>query len=187
MPAPYASRKRGRDTAYMQFAKVRSQRHTLDGDAATDADTGASPVTRWLTYAFDYEDRVSNSGGTEWIVNCLVPRGALVFDAMLRLDEEFDGTGANSVEIGDANQASGYAAAIDLTAVPGNTPLWYRDADAVYVNKASDIAAGATGPQYYQEGGVVIVQLATTLPTQGRAILFLATISYNEPQDSEWE
>jgi hypothetical protein len=140
----------------MQFAKVRSSRSALDGDATTDVDTGASPVTRWLTYAFDYADRVSNAGGTAWVINCLVPRGSLVFDAMVRLDQ------------------------------PGTTPIWIRDADAVYVNKTSDISAGATGPQYYVDGGVVVIVLATTLPTQGRAVLFLATISYNEPQNSEW-
>jgi hypothetical protein len=170
----------------MQFKKVHSKRAVLDGDATTEVDSGASPITRWLAYAFDYADRVSNSGETAWIINCLVPRGSLIMDAMVRLDQAFDGTAANSVEIGDANQASGYAAAIDLTQDPGTTPIWIRDANAVYVDTTNDISAGSTGAQYYKEGGVVIVVLSTTVPTQGRALLFLETPSYNEPQNSEW-
>lgn len=186
MTAPFARKVRATDTHYMQFKKVHSKRATLDGDAVTDVDTGASPVTRWLAFAFDYADRVSNSEGTSWVVNCLVPRGSIITDCMVRIDRVFDGTTANSVEIGDSNQASGWAANLDFTADPGTTPLWYRDADAVYTDKTNDISAGATGAQYYEEGGVVVILLCTTVPTTGRGILFLATISYNEPQNSEW-
>jgi hypothetical protein len=162
-------------------------RSSLDGDATTDRDTGKSPVTRWLSYAFDHADVVSNAGGTAWVVNCLVPRGSIIYDALIRLDEAFDGTDADSVEVGDSNQASGWAAAIDLTQDPGTTPILIRDADAVYTDRTSDASAGATGPQYYKDGGAVIVTLCTgDPPTQGKAILLLRTISYNEPPESEW-
>lgn len=186
MTAPMARGDRAQSTAYFQFEEVRQARSTLWGDQTTDVNTGASPVTRWLAYAMDYADRVSNTAGTAWVIQCLVPEGSFVYDCVVRLDQAFDGTGANSVEIGDSNQASGWAAAQDLTQDPGTTPIWIRDNDAVYTNRASDISQGATGGQYYQNGGVVEVVLATTLPTQGRAVLFLRTISYNEPQNSEW-
>lgn len=186
MGAPYVRSNLAPDTEYVSFKQVHSARDTAR-DGVTDSDTGRSPIGRYLAYAFDYADVVSATDGSAWVVNCIVPRGSLIRDALLRLDEEFDGTNADSVEIGDSNQASGYAAAIDLTAVPGDTPLWYRDADALYVNRASDVAAGATGAQYYQHGGVVVVLLATgDAPTTGRAILFLETISYCEDQDAEW-
>lgn len=186
MSAPFARKTRGADTHYFQFAKVRSARSTDDGDAVTDVNTGASPVTRWLTYVISYDDVVSNSAGTDWVVNCLIPRNTLIMDAMVRLDQVFDGNGANSVEVGDANQESGWAAAIDLTTSVTSGPVYFRDANAVYTDKTSDISQGSTGAQYYKEGGQVIVTLATTVPTQGRAVLLLATPSYNEPQNSEW-
>jgi hypothetical protein len=186
MTAPFARSKSAPDTYYATFKQVRAQRATADGDAVSDVDTGRSPISRWLTYAFQYSDKVSNAAGSAWVVKCLVPRGSIVLDALVRLDEAFNGTGADSVEIGDSDQASGYAAAIDLTTSVANGPVIFRDANAVYVNKASDASAGSTGPQYYEDGGVVEIELATTLPTQGKALLFLHTISYNEDQAAEW-
>jgi len=184
--AIFARKERATDTTYVTFKQVHSYRDVLEGDASSDVDTGKSPVTRWLTYVFDYADLASNTGGTAVVTNCLVPRGSLIVDCFLRLDEAFDGDGADTVDIGDSNVADGYAVDLDLTTAPGTTALWFRDANAVYINKASDISAGATGAQYYREGGAVIVAIGETVPTQGKAIVFLVSPSYNEPLNSEW-
>lgn len=186
MTAPFARSKSAPDTYYATFKQVRAQRATADGDAVSDVDTGKSPISRWLTYALQYSDKVSNAAGSAWVLKCLIPRGSIVLDAIVRLDEAFDGTGADSVEIGDSDQASGYAAALDFTTAVTTDAVIFRDADAVYVNKASDASDGSTGPQYYPDGGVVEVEIATTVPTQGKALLFLHTISYNEDQAAEW-
>lgn len=186
MTAPHARGERAPGTKYMTFQQVYSKRSTYMGDAVTDVDTGASPVTRWLTYALSYADFASNSGGTADVLNCLVPRGSMVFDSFLRLDTAFAGNGAADVDIGDSNQANGYQDGLDLSTDPSTTPLWFRDANALYIDKTSDITAGSAGAQYYVDGGAVVVKISTAPPTAGYAILFLATISYCEPQNSEW-
>lgn len=175
------------DTTYLQFRPVRSSKDSIYvGDVSNDADLGASPVSRWLAYAFDHADLVSNAAGTAWVAQFQIPHGSFVIDHYLRLDEEFDGTGANAVDIGDSNDTDGWAVNLDLTAAPGTTPTWHRDADAAYVNKASNVSAGVSGGQYYQYGGVIEAIIATTVPTKGKAIAFFEIISYHEDQDAEW-
>ena len=180
--------KRAPDTAYTTFKTVHSQRSaTRDGDPNTDVDLGSSPITRWLSYAFTFEDGASNTDG-RYTYSFLVPRGSIIMDAMVRLDEEWDGTGSD-VNIGDSSQASGYADALDLTSAITTTPILKRDASAVYVDKdAADIVAGTTSFQIYINGGTVlaVAQGSPINMTQGKAILFLKTLSYHEPLDSEW-
>jgi hypothetical protein len=192
MTAFHVRQERAPDTEYVTFKRVHSARSvTMDGDLSTDADLGYSPVTRWFSFAIDYEDIASNSAGDAQVINLSIPRGTLLKDCYVRVDTAWTAEGADDVDIGDANLATGYADGLNWSAAVGTTPVWHRDASgADYIDTTTDITAGAAGAQYYPNGGTVIVTFNTaftsTVPTAGRAIVFLETISYNEPQGSEW-
>lgn len=190
MAAQDVRKKRSPETTYMTFKRTFSQRATADGDAVTDTDIGIGPVTRWIAKSFDYSDIASNAAGNAFVVELPVPRGTFIMDCYLRLDQAFTSENADDVDIGDSNLVAGWADALNLSTSVGTTPVWYRDADAAYTNKASDISAATTGAQYYKDGGNVLVTFKTAFssspPTAGRAIVFLKTLSYNEPQNSEW-
>jgi len=158
------------DTMYDTYRAVHSMRNANDNSAnAIDADTGNSPSMRVLAYAFSWED----VDATAFTVLCRIPRGALIKDAWIRVDEAFVGAGATAV-IGDVADPDGYLTSTNLTtATPGDyvrTPL------AVYV--VSQVRA-------YPDGDSALVTL-DAVPTAGQAILFLTTPSYNEPLGAEW-
>lgn len=192
MAAEYVRRKKAPDTAYMTFKRVHSSRSVImDADLSTDADVGYSPVTRWLTFAIDYEDIASNSAGDAHVINLAIPRGALIKDCFVRIDTAWTSESADDVDIGDSNTTAGYADGLDWSTSVGTTPVWQRDASgADYIDTTTDITAGSAGAQYYKNGGTVVVTFKTaftsSVPTAGRSIIFLETISYNEPQGSEW-
>lgn len=190
MAAEDVRKERNPWTSYVTVKRMHSQRATADGDAVTDVTIGQGPFTYYIAKAFDYDDIVSNAAGSAFVVNIPVPRGSLIIDCMLRVDQAFTSESLDDLNIGDSNQASGWADALDLSTTVTTNPLWHRDSNAVYADKTGDIAAGATGAQYYTEGGVVICTVATAFttspPTAGRAIIFLETLSYNEPLSSEW-
>jgi hypothetical protein len=158
----------------------------LNSEAEYTELTGRSPTSRWLAKAFDYSDLVSTDAGTAALVKVNVPEGSIVTDCMVRLDEVFDGTGANAIDVGDSNVADGWAVNLDLTTSVASVPVIFRDANAVYTNKASDCSAGSTGAQLYMTGGVITIGNWTTPPTQGQGIIFLHIISYHEAQGAEW-
>ena len=192
MAAEHVRQSRAPDTAYMTFKTVHSARSaTMDGDLSTDADIGESPVTRWFSFAIDYEDIASNSAGSAQVINLSIPRGTMLKDCYVRIDTAWTGEDADDVDIGDSNTVNGYADGLDWSASVGTTPVWQRDASgADYIDTTTDITATSAGAQYYPNGGTVIVTFNTafvaSLPTAGRSIVFLETISYNEPQGSEW-
>ena len=191
MAAEHVRQSRAPDTKYVTFKIVHSARSaTMDGDLSTDVDLGESPVARWFGYAIDYADIASNAAGSAHVINLSIPRGTLLKDCLVRVDTAWTTEGADDIDIGDSNIVNGYADDLDWSTSVGTTPVWHRDANAVYVNTASDIAAGATGAQYYPNGGTVVVTFNTaftsSVPTAGRAIVWLETISYHEPQGSEW-
>jgi hypothetical protein len=192
MAAYHVRQKRAPDTEYMTFKTIHSARSVvMDGDLSTDADIGYSPVSRWLGFAIQYSDITSNDAGDAQIINLSIPRGTLLMDCYVRVDTAWTSEGAADIDIGDSNIVNGYADALDWSAAVGTTPVWHRDADAVYIDiDAADIVQGTTGAQYYPNGGTVLVTFNTafvaTVPTAGRAVVFLKTISYNEPQGSEW-
>lgn len=171
-------------TSFRNFEPKREKRVGLNSEGTFDENTGSSPLTRWIARAFSYADAVSTDG-TGMLVQLQLSAGTIVDRCIVRLDTAFTGTvgtGLDSVEIGDGDQASGWAAAIDLTQT---APAVIFDSDAVY--NAGDASAGATGPQYYQNGDTVDIVLASTddLLT-GEAIVFLRTISYCEAPSAEW-
>lgn len=184
MTAPFARKSAAPDTTYVTFKQVFGQReYTVDG--VDDADTGKSPISRWLAYAIDYSDFVSSATGTPVEATCLIPRGTLIIDCYVRVDTAFAGGTSTAVDVGDSNDADGWAVNLDLTTATTTTSIWERDPDAAYTNKASDVAQGTSGAQFYRDGGVVRVTMAS-FPTAGEMILFLETISYHEDQSKEW-
>ena len=191
MAANHVRQSRAPDTKYVTFKTVHSARSvTMDGDLSTDVDIGESPVARWFGYAIQYSDIASNAAGDAHVINLSIPRGTLFKDCYVRVDTAWTSEGADDVDIGDSNVADGYADALDWSASVGTTPVWHRDANADYIDYDADIAAGTTGAQYYVDGGTVVITFNTAftsaVPTAGRAIVWLETISYNEPQGSEW-
>lgn len=188
MDAPFARSKKETNTTYLQFQPLKSIRSGLGSGEDVDANTGQSPITRWLAYALSWDDAVSNTADptlTEFHLQ--VPRGSIVLDCLVRLDEEFDGTDTNDVDIGDSDDPNGYADGLDLTTSAATVPIVFRDASAAYIERTTDAVKGTSGPQYYPSGGRVIVGIATntTDMTQGEAIVFLKTISYCEPALAE--
>ena len=191
MTAFHVRQERAPDTEYMTFKRVHSARSvTMDGDLSTDTDLGYSPVTRWFSYAIQYSDIESNSAGDAHVINLSIPRGTLLKDCYVRVDTAWTSEGADDIDIGDSNIANGFADALNWSASVGTTPVWHHDTSVAYLLATNDIAQATTGAQYYPNGGAVVVTFNTaftsSVPTAGRAIVFLETISYNEPQGSEW-
>ena len=168
-----ARQEKGADTAYFSFKIVRSQ---LDGtgmdDTSVTEDVGYSPVSRWLTYALNYDD-VTSGVNTAYVA---IPAGTIVLRGLIRVDTVF--VVATTVDVGDANQSAGWLSSQSVAA----TGVYFETA-AVY--NAGNASAGATGPQYYENGGYVIFSF-DDMPTAGELILMLEVPSYNEPLSSEW-
>ena len=188
MDAPFARGNAASNTAYFMFQNLKSVRSGLGSGAEVDANTGKSPITRWIACALSWDDAVSNADDNTLLeFHIRVPEGSIILDCMLRLDEEFDGTDTNDVDIGDSDDADGYADGLDLTTSAATVAILMRDASAAYIERTTDAVKGTSGPQYYPAGGRIIVGIATntTAMTQGEAVLFLRTISYCEPALAE--
>jgi hypothetical protein len=177
------------DTQYFQFKPVNDARAGLNSTSTVANDNGMSPITRWLSFAFDFDDLTSTAATGEFI-RLDIPRGTLVMDCYVRLDAAFVGGTHNDVNIGDTNDADGYADGLDWSAMTDATiPQFFHDASAAYVADTADIVQGTSGAQYFQWGGYVEIWPNTniaTAATAGRAIVFLKTISYNENLAAEW-
>jgi hypothetical protein len=186
----YARAKKGLNTLYMQFRTPHSARLGSENSAGvTDADTGQSPIARWLSYALNYSDAVSVPT-VGMVFDCPIPAGSLVELARVRMDVPFTGTvgtGLDDVNIGDSNDEDGWADGLDFTAAlaTAGVPVYYQDVSAAYMAYV-DITQGSAGPQFYFNGGTVRVIVASTddLLT-GNAVLQLLTNSYCEPLGAE--
>lgn len=180
--ANYARKSKQPDTQYFQFKDVREAKAGLNSSSAIDADTGASPVTRWLTFTFDYDDFVSNPDATGHIVRCQLPLYTIVQEAFARVDTAFSDTGGDDIDVGDGNDPDGWADALDFSSTGIK-----RDADAAFNNQAVDPVDTSAGWQFYDSADTIDVLFKNaTAPTVGEAILFLKTISYNEALSAEW-
>jgi len=180
----YVSSRDAPDTALMTFRVVHGQRAVIDGDVTGDAETGRSPVSRWLAWAFDYDDFVSSPGTTRGICKLIIPRGTIALEVLARVDTAWeDATIAADVDIGDGSQVNGWADSLDWSTAGVIT----ADMDALYNDYDADPSAGATGYQYYEDGDTLDVNWnSVTLPTAGRAIVFMKCISYHEDLNAEW-
>jgi hypothetical protein len=183
MTAHYVSSELAPDTELFCFAVKHDYTCTIDGDATSTPDSGFSPISRWLAWAVDYDDFVSNPDAVGYIARCQVPRGAIVDKCYIRVDTAFaHATPAASMTVGDGNDPDGFwPAAAGTFASAG---LKYDD-DAPY--NTGDASAGVSGPQYYSSGDTVdVIWPNATAPTAGYLVLFIRTISYNEAANAEW-
>jgi hypothetical protein len=178
----YARKSKQPDTQYFQFKDVREAKAGLNSGATYDADTGASPVARWLAFAFDYDDFVSNPDATGYVVRCQLPMYTIVMEALVRVDTAWTADGKDDIDIGDGNAAAGWADGIDFT----STGI-QADRDAVYNDYDADPADGSAGYQFYDTGDTIDVLWKNAVaPAAGEAILFLKTLSYHEALSAEW-
>lgn len=171
------------DTELFCFSVKHDYPSTQDGDAIDRPDTGFSPISRWLAWAVDFDDFVSNPDAVGYIARCQIPRGTIGMQCFARVDTAFAAAGgAADIDIGDGTVTDGWMNGNDWQ----NTGL-HRDANAVYNDLTSDAAAGATGYQLYATGDTLdILWKNATAPTAGYAIVFLRTVSYHEPANTEW-
>ena len=172
------------DTVLMTFRVVHDARAQIDGDQSDSPLTGASPISRWLAWAVDYDDFVSNPNAVGYIARCQIPRGTIALECLARVDTGFTDAGvAADIDIGDENDTDGWGDSDDWSSA--NTI--HADKSAAYNNPASDPAAGTAGYQYYRTGDTLdILWKNATAPTAGYAVVFLKTISYNEASGAEW-
>jgi hypothetical protein len=176
---PYVRKTDAPDTYLETFKAVKhSSRDGLGSGAITDNDTGKSPISRWLSFAFQYSDFVSNdTGATGHKVKCQIPRGTMALLAVARVDTAFVGTGNNDIDVGDGSTTDGWMNGMDFS----STGLKV-DPDGAYQITKSD----GTGA-FYPDGDTVDVLFKNaTAPTAGEAILFLQVISYHEDLSREW-
>jgi len=173
----HARAQEGANTQYATFKTVRSQLDGSGSDAVLTADIGESPVGRWLAYALDYSDAVSEATGITAQIG--IDSGTIIIrGGLTRVDTAFD-TGI-TIDIGDLDDTDGWA---DRHAVDTAGIILY-DTSAAY-NVYDDASKGVKGMQYYENGGTLVVTFSA-MPTQGEAVIFLETISYNEPLGAEW-
>jgi len=131
-------------------------------------------------YAFEYSDFVSNTVGAGYMCQFQVPRGSIVTQVMIRVDTAFTGTGTDAMDVGtggtrDAAPGDGWGEDLDLQ----STGLKY-DPNADYN------PAGATGPQFYENGDTIDIYTTPGQPTAGQGIMMIAIPSYHEPLTTEW-
>lgn len=178
MSVVYARKSRAPDTQYFGFKPVKhSSRDGLNSASTVDADTGYSPISRWLAYAFDYADFTSNDqGATGHEVDCLLPVQSIVMRVVARVDTAFVGTGNNDIDIGDDVDADGWGDGLDFSTT-----------GAKYDPDAAFNSAGATGFKHYATLDSIDVHFKNaTAPTAGAAILFVEVISYHEAYEEEF-
>jgi hypothetical protein len=178
MSIVYARKSDAPNTHYETFKAVKhSSRDGLGSAAVTDADTGKSPLSRWITYAFNYADFTSNlSGATGYEVNCLLPAQTMAFRCWARVDTAFVGTGNNDIDVGDDTDPDGWGDGLDFSSTGGK-----YDPDAAYNPN------GTTGFTYNTDVDSVDVQFKNaTAPTAGEAMLFIEVVSYHEALSNEW-
>lgn len=125
---------------------------------------GLSPISRWLTYAYTYEDLVASA------INVQIPPKTIVLRAWHRVDAAF--TGVTAVIVGDGDNTQGWLATGLI--VPG-TPGAVCDPTAAYV---------AAGGKWYPDGDTIDIA-QTGIATAGSGILFVEMISYHEDYEAE--
>lgn len=176
MGLPYVRKKDAPDTMYHSFKPVHGQRAGLGSGAEVDADTGESPIARWIAFAFDYSDFASNPDAVGNIVRGIVPRGTMALRCLVRVDTLFEGTGNDDIDIGDGDDGAGWADGLDFTSTgikadPDSAYNWHLNGTL----------------RLYEHGDTLDVLFKNaTAPTAGEAIVFLEVISYHENLSAEW-
>jgi len=170
----------------MTFRVVHDYRAILDGDLTDSVQsTGKSPISRWLAWAIEHDEFVSDPDKIGYVARCQIPRGTIALRVMTRVDTAFlAATPGADIDIGDDNIANGWADSLDWSTAAG---VIMADQDAVYNDPTTDPNAGVAGAQYYETGDTIDINWNNaTAPTAGKAIVFLLCISYHEDLNAEW-
>lgn len=134
-------------TAYFAFEETR------------DPETGMSPISRWIGWAFDYLDQTLS------VVPIHIPPGSRVIDVRLEIDTAW--TGTTAVTVGDGSAADGWIATGVIT--PTTAGDFGGDYDASIRVKG----------KIYQTGDTLDITF-TGVATAGTAKVFMQVISYHE-------
>lgn len=145
------------------FEPQREQRVGEDGNY--DQHLGRSPLSRWIAFAFDYED--FELEGSNYVVKHQLPQRCIATRALLRVDAGF--TGITAANIGDDNDPDGWFASQTLAGA------------GVFRAAGAYNTAG-----FAYDGGQIVVDAGAAAPTVGQGIVFVEVISYNEALGAEW-
>lgn len=140
-------------TAYFAFETTR------------DPEDGMSPIPRWLTLAYNYEDMATS------LVSLHVPPLSMVLRVIHRVDEVM--TGVTALVVGDGATANGWieTGLIDPTAAGD----FAADIDATFP---------ALGGKIYPDGDTIDITI-TGVAAAGKGILFAEVVSYAEALGAE--
>lgn len=141
------------DTAYFAFVTTR------------DPEEGHSPISRWMSKAYDYEDQTAS------IVGIHVPPGSRVLRLRHEVSEAF--TGVTAMIVGDGVTDNGWIETGVIT--PGTAGDFIGDLSAAFE---------AQGGKFYQDGDTIDVEF-TGVATAGSGIVFIEVISYAEEVAAE--
>lgn len=140
-------------TAYFQFERGRDP---LDG---------MSPISRWMTLAYEYSDISASK------LSLHVPPGTMVLRVVHRVDAAL--TGCTAIVVGDGAAADGWIATAHIT--PGTAGDVVTDPNSTY---------HALGVKVYEDGDTIDMAF-TGVVTAGSGILFAEVISYTEALTAE--
>ena len=166
----YARSNKALGTAYIGSVPVREEKSGF-GVGDYDMMVAGVPVAQTMALAFDYD---SFDGGTD--ITFYLPANTIVTRALLRVDEAFDA--GLTITFGDSSDADGWLATVSAA----STGLY--GGNGVYNSGAA--SPGLSGPQMYS-GTDVLTLTASAAPTQGKAILLLSVLGYNEELGAEWD
>ena len=136
-------------TAYFAFEPFR------------DPEEGMSPVSRWMAWAYSYDDQSSSI-----ISDFHLPEGARVLEVRHEVDTAF--TGVTDMTVGDADAADNWIATSTIT--PGTAGDFVGDIDSTN---------HAAGGKLYSSGGYLKITF-TGVASAGTGKLFAHVISYSE-------
>lgn len=139
-------------TGYFAFERTR------------DPTAGMSPISRWIGYAYEYDDQSASTVGIPVLPNSRVLR---VFH---EVSEEF--TGVTAMVVGDGSDPDGWIATGVIT--PGTAGDFVKDYDSTYGSKG----------KLYQDGDTLDIGF-TGVASAGSGILWHEVISYAEAVAAE--
>lgn len=125
-----------------------------------DPEEGMSPISRWLSYTYTYEDLTLS------IVSFHVPPGSMVLRVAHRVEEAF--TGVINVIVGDGDDDNGWirTSVISMTTAGDFT-----------LDEGADLVA--TG-KYYPDGDTIDVETTLGPASAGVGHIHIEVISYAE-------
>ena len=146
-------------------ASVQPSTRYFQFETGRDPAAGKSPITRWMSAYYDYEDLGAS------MVSFHVPPGTMVLKVIHRVDTAL--TGVTDVLIGDGDASNGWIATGTIT--PATAGDCVTDPDSTY---------HALGVKRYSTGDTIDISM-TGIASAGSGMIFIETISYAEAVAAE--